>query len=274
MLPHQHLHVLSNELSELAPLANTTPKGQRLLHLLQSRIHHILHPPPAEPEQRVDKTIDDNESQQRVINDTPIITIPCITDAPGINQSHNLTAKHTLRTTPHLHRHVTWNNTLGILPGHAVVSPAPILAAVQTYYPRVHSQIVIREAINALTANKLDKCHDIFTTRQSHEYLDSKASIRPKHFACPMVHPVTGQTILSYKKLIYDLVTAETWQTAFGKDFGCMSQEDNKTSQMGTNTMFVMTHDEIHRILATGQKFTNGNPVVDYHPQKEDPSCV
>ena len=31
-----------------------------------------------------------------------------------------------------------------------------------------------------------------------------------KHYAMPMVHPVTGKTILSYKKLMKDLVTAET----------------------------------------------------------------
>jgi hypothetical protein len=35
-----------------------------------------------------------------------------------------------------------------------------------------------------------------------------------------MVHPVTGKTISSYKKLMHDPATAEVWQTAFGKDFG------------------------------------------------------
>ncbi len=49
------------------------------------------------------------------------------------------------------------------------------------------------------------------------------------HCAMPMVHPVTGKTITSYKKLMKDPVTQETWMTAFGKDFGGMSQGDNKT---------------------------------------------
>ncbi len=59
---------------------------------------------------------------------------------------------------------------------------------------------------------------------------------------------------------------AETWQTAFGKDFGGMLQGDNKMGQKETNAMFVMTHDKIRHVLATGQKFTYGygNPVVDY----------
>jgi hypothetical protein len=43
------------------------------------------------------------------------------------------------------------------------------------------------------------------------------------HYAMPMVHPVTGKTITSYKKLMRDPVTQETWMTVFGKDFGGMS---------------------------------------------------
>ncbi len=65
--------------------------------------------------------------------------------------------------------------------------------------------------------------------------------------------------------------TAKIWQTAFGKDFRSMSQSDNKTGQKGMNAMFVMTHDKIHHVLATGPKFTYGNLVIDYRPQKEDP---
>jgi len=85
-----------------------------------------------------------------------------------------------------------------------------------------------------------------------------------------MVHPITGETISSYKKLMHDPATAETWQKAFGKDFGGMAQGDAKTGQKGTNAMFVMTHDEIYGVLAQKKKFTYGNPIVDYRPQKED----
>jgi hypothetical protein len=60
-----------------------------------------------------------------------------------------------------------------------------------------------------------------------------------------MVHPVTGETISSYKKLMKDPVTAETWQTAFRKDFGGMCQGDDKTGTVGTNNMFVMTPQDV-----------------------------
>ncbi len=52
-----------------------------------------------------------------------------------------------------------------------------------------------------------------------------------EHFASPMVHPITGVTISTYKKLMNDSSTAEVWQTAFGKEFGGMAQGDNKTGQ-------------------------------------------
>ncbi len=43
-----------------------------------------------------------------------------------------------------------------------------------------------------------------------------------EHFACPMVHPITGKTISSYKRFMHDPVT-ETWQTTFGRDFDGMA---------------------------------------------------
>jgi hypothetical protein len=89
-----------------------------------------------------------------------------------------------------------------------------------------------------------------------------------------MVHPITGETISSYKKLMHDPATAETWQTAFGKDFGGMTQGDDKTGQKGTNAMFVMSHKEIRRAHELKKKFTYGNPVVDYRPQKDDPHRI
>jgi hypothetical protein len=90
-----------------------------------------------------------------------------------------------------------------------------------------------------------------------------------------MVHyPVTGETISSYKKLMHNPATAETWQTAFGKDFGGMTQGDDKTGQKGTNAMFIMNHDEFKAVLMQKKKFTYGSPVVDYRPQKEDPHWI
>jgi hypothetical protein len=79
----------------------------------------------------------------------------------------------------------------------------------------------------------------------------TKMPIHFEHFTSPMVYPVMGQTISSYKKLMNNPATAEVWQMAFGQDFGGIVQGDNKTGQKGTNAMFVMTHGEIaHALLA------------------------
>jgi hypothetical protein len=97
MRPHQ-------QTSKLALLANATPKGKRLLHLLQTHVHTLLNPPPViQTEQRVDKPIDAHKAQQRVIDDAPIITIPRITEALGKMKSCNLMAKCKFKTTPRLH---------------------------------------------------------------------------------------------------------------------------------------------------------------------------
>ncbi len=67
---------------------------------------------------------------------------------------------------------------------------------------------------------------------------------------------------------MHDPATVEVWQTAFGKDFGGMAQGDIKTGQKGTNTMFVMTHDEIVHAIREKKIFTFANPVVDYRLEK------
>jgi hypothetical protein len=102
----------------------------------------------------------------------------------------------------------------------------------------------------------------------------TKMPIKIEHYANPMVHPVTGRIISSYKTLMHNPATAKVWQTVFGKDFGGMAQGCNKTGQKGTNAIFIMTHDKIHHALAAKRIFTYANPVVDYQPQKDDPHQI
>jgi hypothetical protein len=65
-------------------------------------IHDLLTPPPIQGEQRVEKAgqQDACEAEQRVIDDTPIITIPHFTKAEPI-------VKRMLKITPRLHQQVT-----------------------------------------------------------------------------------------------------------------------------------------------------------------------
>jgi hypothetical protein len=132
--------------------------------------------------------------------------------------------------------------------------------------------MISQEAINFLTKCVWSKSQDIFTPPK----LQSKSTpscLDFKQVAMPMVHPTTGKTINSYKRLMNNPTTAEMWLTAFGKDFGGMAQGDNKTGQKGTNSSFFMTHDNIARIRRN-QTVTYARVVVDFCPQKSDPHCI
>ena len=56
-----------------------------------------------------------------------------------------------------------------------------------------------------------------------------------------------------------------------GKEFGNMAQGDKKTGTKGTNSIFVMTHEQIKNI-PRNRVVTYARLVVDYRPQKEDPN--
>ena len=99
----------------------------------------------------------------------------------------------------------------------------------------------------------------------------TKIPVKFEHYANPMVHPITPNTISSYKNLMNNPATAEVWQTEFGKDFGRMAQGDNKMGQKGTDAMFVMMRDEIAHALVAGRFFMYTNPVIDFCPQKDNP---
>jgi hypothetical protein len=154
--------------------------------------------------------------------------------------------------------------------GQAIPPPTTFMAIPSG----AHHRMVTRHVINVLTIQEEVAANDEFTPRCLMKHMKKSILLMFEHFASPMVHPITGKTISSYKKLMNDPATAKVWQTAFGKDFGGMAQGDTKTGQKGKNAMFVMTHNELAHVLQAGKKFTFANPVVDYRPQKEDPNRI
>jgi hypothetical protein len=83
--------------------------------------------------------------------------------------------------------------------------------------------VINQEAINFLTKCIWAKSPNIFTPKKLMP-ASMPTCLACKQVAMPMVHPITGETISSYKWLVKDLTTAETWQMVFGKDFGSMVQ--------------------------------------------------
>ncbi len=86
MTPRQKFCALTDELTNDTEQASTTPKGRRILRLLEDHITALLAPPPMAKEQRVsdERLREARKAELRVIDDTPIITIARITDTPGI----------------------------------------------------------------------------------------------------------------------------------------------------------------------------------------------
>ena len=94
-----------------------------------------------------------------------------------------------------------------------------------------------------------------------------------KHFCAPVIHPTTGKLITKYTELAKDGKMREFWTTAFGKEWGALAQGDNKTGAIGTNSLFLMTHDPIKQI-PRDRTITYGRIVIKYRSQKADPNRV
>ncbi len=52
-----------------------------------------------------------------------------------------------------------------------------------------------------------------------------------------------------------------------------MAQGNNNTGQKGTNSFFVMTHNEI-KLIPKNQTISYACVIVDFHPQKEYPHRI
>jgi hypothetical protein len=64
-----------------------------------------------------------HNAQQRVIDNSPILTVPHLTDAPPVMLMQNPMAKLILKSTPRLHHQITCNNKPGILSATNVINP-------------------------------------------------------------------------------------------------------------------------------------------------------
>jgi hypothetical protein len=120
---HQHFHALTDELAKSTAIASATNKRRWLIKLLQSKVKDIFHPPALAKTPQAGQKV--REEDQRVIDETPILTVLRITDAAPIIKERNPTAKRDLKNTPRLHRRLTKNNTPGGIPLIRRVHPIP-----------------------------------------------------------------------------------------------------------------------------------------------------
>ncbi len=237
MTPHQHFCALTDKLAKLTAIASATDKGRRLIKLLQSKIEDILHPPTMvdalQGEQRV------REEEQRVIDESPILTVPRIIDAPPIMQVRNQEAKRVLTITPQIHWRLTQNNTPGGVPlirrAHpipesdtpdqplmTITAPPGRRCSLRTKQKptspptmrrplplQATQHIVARQAMNVLTIKEKATFNAMFTPCNLMQHTAIPFAHHFEQYANLMVRPMTGVTISSYKKLMQDPATAE-----------------------------------------------------------------
>ena len=213
LTPHPHFRALTGKLPRSTVIASTTPKGRQLIKRLQANIKKILNPPIALVEQKVrDHGL--QEKQQRVINETPILTVP------------NPTATRALKDTPCLHQCVTRNHSLGAVP--AIIRP-PISTPALCVSPRTKVTVIsapkapmgipsrqqqclfTNQVINVLISHKLVPVVTAFTPKALISFARTQHAPCFEHYASPKVHAITGETISSYKKLMNDPATVEIW---------------------------------------------------------------
>jgi hypothetical protein len=101
MTLHQHFCALTDKLVKLTAIVSATDKRRRLIKLLQSKIEDILHHPALAHSPQAEQRV--RVEEQRVIDETPILNVPRITDAPAIMQVRNPTAKSVLKITLQIH---------------------------------------------------------------------------------------------------------------------------------------------------------------------------
>jgi hypothetical protein len=133
------------------------------------------------------------EEQQRVIDETPILTIPRITDAPPIMQACNPTSTQALKNTPQIHRQVTRKNTPRVVPminnnntipesdrlemlpqqqrsPQMMTQPTISPTTVNTIPSRAQQQIMTQQAIDILTIQEKVSMNTMCTTRVLMKY--------------------------------------------------------------------------------------------------------
>jgi hypothetical protein len=72
-------------------------------------------------------------------------------------------------------------------------------------------RIVTKQAMKVLTVKEKATINAMFTPCILMQHAVIPFAHHFEHYTNPMVHPVTGETISSYKKLMHDPATAEIW---------------------------------------------------------------
>eukprot|EP00804_Cyclotella_cryptica_P025030 CCRYP_015953-RB/>CCRYP_015953-RB protein AED:0.31 eAED:0.30 QI:0/0/0/1/0/0.33/3/0/681 len=252
--PVQHTQEVYNELFESIQKLKVPAKRKFLKRIAKALDILATTPHPTSPS---------TEGEPNSEGGTNDIVFQRENEAPKVTTSNNHTAPALIKNTQRIHQRRTRTNTPGtIVITHTITSP----------------NIIACQALNHLTQQIYTDPNQLwvpntFLSSSPPNTSESCYNVDIEHFCNGVQHPFTGETITKYKKLINIPQMREIWTTAFGKEFGNLAQGDNKTGETGTNSIFVMAHDDIANI-PKGRTVTYGRIVIYFRPQKADPNRV
>lgn len=210
---------------------------------------------------------------------------------PAITTSTNPTAPRIHRSKPRTHQRHTRNNTPGTLPKPTTQLPEqvprrsqrtrqPTQVAFEEIQPipstpphtRVQQhRIISQDALLAYCGATMMETHTKNLWRPTQ--LEHAPTEDIMYYCAPVTHPITGKAMRKYAEVIKCEELRETWETAFGKEFGGLAQGDDRTGQKGTDTVIILDHDQIKNIPAD-RVVTYASIATDYREQKDDPNRV
>jgi hypothetical protein len=262
-------------------------RHQQAIKVINDIFHRIKQQPPRvedpnHPTPRVEATLSSNPTAPKVVKSKPRRHNRLTrNNTPGLAEQPQPTPT---RRSPRLNPLPTPATTQQEVPSAPTVAEEPVgpsfdgdddsvivpITSIPKEIINVRvPHLIPQDALNAFATSSLHQCSNAFIP---HKFAPTSAPDL-EHFANPVVHPITGETIDKYEKLANDPIMRDVWTTAFGKELGSLAQGDNKTGAAGTDTVFFMNHDEIKNI-PKDRTVTYACVVVDYRPQKQDPNRV
>jgi hypothetical protein len=135
-------------------------------------------------------------------------TVPPITRVPQRHPPPTATEATPVRQSPRLDKTAPRNHDANLPQKIAKVRFTPIAGCLRNH------NIISQQVLNFLSDEVWNNSAPSYTPKNLRPK-DNATAANLEHLVMPMIHPTTGETITSYKKLMNNPATTEIWQTPF-----------------------------------------------------------
>ena len=261
--PIEHANEVADEL-----ITTTTELPQRLKCSILSKVATALQKLITKRKPTTEGELSATEGELSATEGDPKVIRPT---NPAVTTSTNPTAPRVLRNKPRTHLRRTRNNKPGTIP--PLPKPATIKPiSIQPPSARVQQHNIIAQAA-LQTYCGMSMMENLTSNLWRPNKLKLIETPEIMHYCAPVTHPITGKAMRKYAEVAKCEELRETWETAFGKEFGGLAQGDDRTGQKGTDTVIILNHQQI-KDIPKDRVVTYASIAVDYREQKDDPNRV